>query len=191
MILLKVMGDYGRIYKNLICKGEEDMKKIKKVLSLAIAYMMLLTVLPITAFASESSKVAEIPQYLNYGGGYCFSASLYKDEALIEEFRTEKNPNYGLNNNYGNYEYNEYITKRVLNLVNGNSKVEIKNLDGYYYVRNRTTLSKKAVYECANFNDGYLFSYDFIFYCIIFFKSKLFNKTCYFFRTKSSHKFVF
>ena len=131
------------------------MNKAKKILSLLVAYVMLLTVLPVATLASENNKAGEIPQYLNYDGGHCMATSLYKDKALIAEMLIEDN------SDCENYEQNGYSLRKVLNLVSGNNKTKIRNMDEFYFVQSRTALSKKAEFVCGAIHDGYLFSYDF------------------------------
>lgn len=59
------------------------MKKFKKALAILVAYLMIVSVVPVKSLASNVNAVESIPKYLDYNDMYVSGVALYKDKALL------------------------------------------------------------------------------------------------------------
>jgi LPXTG-motif cell wall-anchored protein len=76
------------------------MSKIKKGISMVMAYLMIISLLPVGLFTIAAKAEENVPKYLNYNELYYTSVAQYKDETLVTYADTRKDPNYDLNYNY-------------------------------------------------------------------------------------------
>ena len=122
------------------------MNKMKKIMALLLSYVLVLAILPMGTLVDVVKGATEIPQYLNYGGTYFLSSTLYKDKVVFVDKVRRENPNYGNKDSYGNYDYSKYIYQNVLKLIDNGEEKEILDIDNYIS-SNLNRLGNKAYFN--------------------------------------------
>lgn len=112
------------------------MKNIKKTASLFLAYLFVLSILPL-GILTKTAKAEGVPEYLTYSENYLISKIQYKDTSLIS---------------YNDSDSRTYVFKRVQN-----DKEEVLEADYYSTISDNYVGDSEGIYDF--YNEKHLKSY--------------------------------